>query len=261
MVNCGASCTGTGTTSDSKTDARRALRILESALGGFRQDAKGNSPSLQETPLLSNRASGQSAKCPKERDVVLVVECSKATTALDDLNRLLPHLCGLQSDVASCNSVRLALVTYGVEPSLVFDLKQRSQTDVRTALAKSRCTSYGNVAAMGDALSLVSSRVLQLEHGMRRDSSKTILLVSDTKSRERGREPVVESGRLYAENEELQIVAIGIGDKNSKASKLETITRHKSPSHERVVLVHDFATLGQTVDKMISLFQVNGACY
>ena len=101
-------------TSSSSADSNKTRR----SLSGNRSFLMSTQPPTQPPTL-----------CPPYRDIVLVVDSSgsvgpaKFRKALEDLGRLIPYLCGFQPGViTTCRSVRLALVTYGSEPRLVFDL-------------------------------------------------------------------------------------------------------------------------------------------
>jgi uncharacterized protein YegL len=81
--------------------------------------------------------------------------------------------------------------------------------------------------ATGDALQFTADRVLNESHGMRQDSNKTILLLTDGQSNY-GSDPVTVSSELFQIYEnKLAIIALGIGDKISY-QELKNITNHQN---------------------------------
>ena len=185
----------------------------------------------------------------------------KFQTALQDLGRLIPYLCGLQPAVITrCRSVRLALVTYGSEPRLVFDLdhskvnhtyQHRVQNDI-VDLPRYLLSLDGSTAT-GDALQFVGDRVLQRQHGMRSYSSRTILLLTDGKSN-RGENPVEVANTMYGNYTNLAIVALGIGDRIDY-EELKNVTNHHNRYNPLVLFLRDHQAFTEIVDKITTFLQ------
>ena len=256
-----------------------ALTVLKRGLGGF--GGIGTAVPVRTVPFLvaaaeksiynrtALRTKRQSAlACPPDRDIVLVVDSSESVgrdkfhKALDDLSRLIPYLCGFQPElITDCRSVRLALVTYGSEPRLVFDLNHSKvnhtyqttvQNDIKH-LPRYLSLLHGRTAT-GDALQFAADRVLQERYGMRSYSNRTILLLTDGKSN-RGRDPVEVANRLYSQYEHLSIVALGIGDKIDY-DELENVTNHHKGLENLLVLyLHSHEDFTTIVNEIIKLLQ------
>ncbi|XP_062514308.1 uncharacterized protein LOC134189926 [Corticium candelabrum] len=301
--NRGAACpnlTETTTTCTnftiSGTDrVQEALAIFQTGLGGFGSvgpsfpipgrtipvDNETSSSSADSNKtrrsLSGNRSNVTPTKtptlCPPYRDIVLVVDSSgsvgpaKFRKALEDLGRLIPYLCGFQPGViTTCRSVRLALVTYGSEPRLVFDLNHSKtnhayQINVQSDIndLPQYLSALRRRTATGDALQFVADRVLQRQHGMRSYSNRTILLLTDGKSN-KGRNPVDVSKSLYNEYENLSIVALGIGNKINY-EELKNMTNHRNEYNPLVLLLRsqqDFTNI--VVQIILSLQQGQSKC-
>jgi uncharacterized protein YegL len=235
-----------------------AFNTLNAGLGGF-----GNGTSRRR------RRENCQVQCPPDRDIVIVVDSSGSvgeanfTTACKDLGRLIPYLCGLQPDyITKCDSTRLALVTYGQIPNLVFDLndcrsRHRCHANVQNDINQARyLSSLDWATATGDALQFTADRVLNKSHGMRKYSKKTILLLTDGKSNH-GSNPVTVASKLFKKYEgKLAIIAVGIGDKINY-QELVNITKHQNLENPLLILgsYHDFTTI---VDYILGLLK-NGA--
>ncbi|XP_062514378.1 uncharacterized protein LOC134189993 [Corticium candelabrum] len=223
--------------------------------------------SSKKRSTLNITSTASPSSCPPDRDIVIVVDSSgsigskKFQTALQDLGRLIPYLCGLQPAVITrCRSVRLALVTYGSEPRLVFDLdhskvnhtyQHRVQNDI-VDLPRYLLSLDGSTAT-GDALQFVGDRVLQRQHGMRSYSSRTILLLTDGKSN-RGENPVEVANTMYGNYTNLAIVALGIGDRIDY-EELKNVTNHHNRYNPLVLFLRDHQAFTEIVDKITTFLQ------
>ena len=235
------------------------------------QKANGPNIALAVQPAFFNATQPHSVVsrraemlCPPDRDIVLVIDSSGSVgennfqQTFEDLGRLIPHLCGFQPDVITrCRSTRVAVVTYGSEPRLVFDLNHSKdrhtlQTNVQNdiqGLPKYLSSLHWSTAT-GDALQFAADRVLQETYGMRRHGKRTILLLTDGKSNH-GSNPVTVASQLYNQYENLAIVALGIGSEINY-DELVGITNHHN-SYNPLVLLGSYQNFTDIVNEIIDL--------
>jgi uncharacterized protein YegL len=260
-----------------------ALTTLKEGLGGFgpvapRPGAKGPSPDggppLKSAPLATPPAmitkkvrrslkEAQVLSCPPDRDIVLIVDSSGSVgrhnfnKSITDLSNLIPYLCGFQPKIITwCRSTRLAVVTYGEEPRLVFGLndsairhtyQENVQNDIKE---KTKYLQFlSSATATGDALQFVAEQVLRTDRGMRAHSKKTILLLTDGQSNT-GSEPVKVASRLYRQYDDLAIVALGIGSRVNY-DELLGITNHYNPFNPLVLYLENYQNFSDIVSEIV----------
>ena len=251
-----------------KSEAEKTLNKLKAGLGGFGP----NGPNGVDIMINRSRrdASNQTElTCPPDRDIVLVVDSSGSVNrtnfqrAFVDLSLLIPHLCGFQPDIITrCRSTRIAVVTYGREPRLVFDFNHSKDrhsfqdnvlNDIRNN--SSYLSSLHGRTATGDALQFAADRVLQEAYGMRRHGKKAILLLTDGKSNH-GSNPVTVASQLYKEyKKNLAIIALGIGGQINYR-ELKGITNHHN-SNNLLVLLNSYQSFTDIVREIISMLGKN----
>ena len=264
--------------------AKQLLNILKSGLGGFGSFSPGlggpvgiidkqvhhNLKSANMTPAIPVGQKGQSGLagiqkraivCPGDRDIVIIVDSSGSvnnsefTSALNDLSELIPLLCGYQPGIITqCQAYRLAMITYGNSPRLTFDLddnlsRHTNQINVQNDI-KTKPYYTNGATATGDALKFAWDRVLQESHGMRPNSKKTILLLTDGHYNRGTHNPINVAEDLFqAFNDQLSIVALGIGN-NIDYQELIDITKHYNPANPLVFFTETFYSLHDIVEEI-----------
>ena len=272
--------------------AKQLLNILKSGLGGFGSFSPGLVPSniladvrhakvsdrnlilvANNTPAttIGQRKQGRvpaiqkrAIPCPGDRDIIIIVDSSGSvdnsefTSALNDLSELIPLLCGYQPGlITRCQAYRLAMITYGNSPRLTFDLddnlsRHTNQINVQNDI-KTKPYYTDGATATGDALKFAWDRVLQESHGMRPNSKKTILLLTDGHYNSGTHNPINVAEDLFqAFNDQLSIVALGIGN-NIDYQELIDITKHYNPANPLVFLTETFTSFHDIVEEIKSL--------
>jgi hypothetical protein len=275
-----------------KNDSKTLLSKLRTAMGGFGSDGphrgsavidtpKNGNPQFKsvgpETPLRNGNLEfkvvdpktllpSRPYECPPARDIVLVVDSSGSVgqiefqQAFKDLGHLIPYLCGFQPNIIEhCDSTRIAVVTYGQEPRLVFDLGYSRGRHGRQGIVQKDLetmpeylSSLSRRTATGDALNFTATKVLQENSGMRRQSKKTILLLTDGRSNY-GSDPVAMASRLYKTYENLTIIAMGIGN-DIDYNELKDMTIHRN-KYNFLVLLNSYETFSTIVDEITKLLK------
>ena len=271
--------------------AKQLLNILKSGLGGFGSFSPGlgephsivinnvhqNVTTANMTPAIPVGQKGQSGlagiqkraiSCPGDRDIIIIVDSSGSvdnsefTSALNDLSELIPLLCGYQPGlIEECQAYRLAMITYGSSPTLTFDLddnlsRHTNQSNVQNDI-KTKPYYTDGATATGDALKFAWDRVLQESHGMRPNSKKTILLLTDGHYNHGTHNPINVAEDLFQAfndpfNNQLSIVALGIGN-NIDYKELIDITKHYNPANPLVFLTETFTSFHDIVEEIKSL--------
>ena len=258
--------------------AKQLLNILKSGLGGFGSFSPGlgrpvgiihkqvfHSVNVTLPKIVGLKGQHKRAiPCPGDRDIVIIVDSSGSvdnsefTSALNDLSELIPLLCGYQPGlITQCQAYRLAMITYGNSPRLTFDLddnlsRHTNQINVQNDI-KTKPYYTDGATATGDALKFAWDRVLQESHGMRPNSKKTILLLTDGHYNRGTHNPINVAEDLFqAFNDQLSIVALGIGN-NIDYQELIDITKHYNPANPLVFLTETFTSFHDIVEEIKSL--------
>ncbi|XP_062514372.1 collagen alpha-1(XII) chain-like [Corticium candelabrum] len=149
------------------------------------------------------------------------------------------------------------MITYGSLPTLTFDLddnlnRHTNQANVKNDI-KTKPYYTGGATATGDALKFARDRVLQESHGMRPNSKKTILLLTDGHYNHGIHNPINVAEDLFqAFNDQLSIVALGIGN-NIDYQELIDITKHYNPANPLVFFTETFYSFHDIVVEIKSL--------
>jgi uncharacterized protein YegL len=259
------------------SSAEEALAILQKGLGGFGPPAglapnvflaggdffspRGNFSRSVGKRMISDK--DKLVVCPSDRDIAIIVDTSGSVgnanfrLALSDLADIIPLLCGFQEKLISCGAYRLAMITYGSNVKLAFDLndladRHTNQINVKNDI-ETRPEYTGGWTATGDALKFAKDRVLQTAHGMRPYSKKTILLLTDGHYN-RGLDPITVSNELFETYDELSVVALGIGN-NVDYQELIDITNHNNPANALVLFTESFTAFHDTVKEIKQLLE------
>eukprot|EP00118_Oscarella_pearsei_P017265 m.170084 g.170084 ORF g.170084 m.170084 type:complete len:384 (+) comp39029_c2_seq8:1148-2299(+) len=263
------------------TAAVNAMKIYK-ALGGGITPGKGNSPpsaivndiTTEIKKLLGAKrrkrmTSVDDCTCPcvknslePSRDIVVVMDSSgsigKANfiEAVASLMQLLTRQCHFSECIAKDYS-RLAVVVFssGVEVIVDFNAFERDYKDTNKLIDLFNSLPYvGGGTSTGKALEKVRDEILVDAAGMRVNSKKTIILLTDGKSYGVKPGPVAKS--ISDKFQGLNILALAIGS-NVNRLELDEITHHNNEDGNALLLFSGFDDFNGAVE---SIIQYAGTC-
>ena len=214
------------------------------------QDLNGRDQSLDCTGLHIPRFQPR-CQYSDPRDLAIVIDSSGSigshafNKAVDTLAQFVGYMC----HKFECDGpeTRLAVVTYGSKVRTVFNFnysgsthknKQQIINDIKTRTTYMR--GYTGSTATGPALEHCKNEIFQESNGMRSNSKRQILLLTDGRSN-RGTSPGDVATELH-DKMQIDIYALGIGA-NVNIVELKSITKERSKNNLLYfsLLFNDFA--------------------
>ena len=197
-----------------------------------------------------------------QRDLVMVVDSSGSISpndfnnAVNGLVKLISHLCHFSSSCIGNDLTRLALVAFssGVEVVVDFNAFEQNYRDVnKLEELIRRLPHIRGLTATGKALELVRNQILKVDAGMRANSQKTIIVLTDGKSNVNPKPgPVADT--IAQAHPGIKIIALGIGS-GVNNEELQSITKH---TNDQNILVDGFEDFNNVIDSIILTAQFLG---
>ena len=174
------------------------------------------------------------------RDLAVVIDRSASVgesafiMAVDTLADFLAYMCNdFQCDGPK---TRLAVITYGTTVTEVFNFNysarnhrsQKQMTDDIKAMTTYK-SKFAGATATGTALEYCRDNIFQPSMGMRTNSIRQILLLTDGRAN-KGRCPGVVANQLFYSRWNIAVYALGIGD-NVDIAELRSITMERSENN------------------------------
>ena len=196
------------------------------------------------------------------RDIALVLDASSSIgrsnymAMVENLATLFGRLCRSIPTNEHSSDVRLALVVFSSAVKKVFDFRASSimhsnATAVRDSIMRAQdfWPCMGGATAMGPALKECLTHVFTVENGMRRNSMKRVLLVTDGKANV-GVKPLTIAKKLHR-HKNVDVFPVGIGTEINlpELSAMQQLSRRPG-QQSRLLTLPSFSALTDIVNAL-----------
>ena len=250
-------------------------RVPPSPSGAWQivMERMGPGPERSPAPVANSdtRARPDSAR-GNPRDIALVLDASGSIgsanykRAVENVATLMGMLCYQWPELDEPSDVRLALVVYSSHVQTVFDFAMSREmhtnsSAIRDSILKARGSwpCMGASTATGPALRRCYDEIFTEENGMRRDSKKRILLITDGMSN-RGEPPVPIATQLHHQRE-VDVFPVGVGTNvNLREMNGMKLFHDKDSLLSKLLILPDFSSLDSVVDEVRTTARNKGRC-